>query len=189
MPPRRGLRKMRRTIVLASMLALLLASCGADTDEGKDAEPTGAAGTPSPAITPSSSTSEPSESSPTGISVADLEGTWIGEVPEPGYNAMWSRVVTIGSCEIGATCGRLDDITRDWGSKDKTRKCSIALTYEGFRPDLGAFAFQEDVEAGRCVDALLAIVPLPSGIAIAVEEDAPVHGWATHGVLLLSFTS
>ena len=33
---------MRRTILLLSVVALLLASCSSDTDEGQDAEPTGA---------------------------------------------------------------------------------------------------------------------------------------------------
>jgi dienelactone hydrolase len=56
---------MRRTILLLPLVAMLLASCGSDTDEGLDAEPTGrpqgsAAGSPSTGTATGTTTASPS---------------------------------------------------------------------------------------------------------------------------------
>ena len=177
---------MRRTLLLLSVVALLLGSCGSETDEGQDAEPTGESEA-SGSVSPSPSTGDSSDSSPTGVTVSDLEGIWVGEVVEPAAGATWDRRLTITECEVGAACGRFHDVDRDHGPDKEVVRCTYSLAYEGFAQDLGAFTFQETVESGPCGPARLAVVPMPDGgLTIGVEEYAEQWGWATYGILRVS---
>jgi hypothetical protein len=173
---------MRRTILLLSAVALVLASCGPETDEGQDAEPTGSPEA-SPTTTLGPSPSGAGGTSSTGLTVADLRGAWIGVLVEPAVRTSYALRVTIGRCAPDVSCGRLRIAAVDYAGTGEPLHCEGELTFEGFQEDLGAFAFQETIESGPCADALLAVVPMPGAYAVGVEEHWE-GAWASFGALM-----
>jgi hypothetical protein len=179
-------RKMRRTILLLAVVALVPSSSG--TDEGQDSEPTGASGTSTTA------SSEPSPTAaeltpPTGFTSSDLEGTWVGTVAEPKVDMVWPCRIEIGSCAPGEGCGDMSFATRHYSETGEPMKCTFTLTCEGYQEDLGAFTFAETVRSGGCYPCQLALTPLPSGLALGLEqycEGPGSGGWMTHGYVQLS---
>ena len=163
---------MRRTILLVSLFALLLPAC----DEGDDAK-----ASPSPSTSASPST----EGSIADTALADLEGTWIGELVEPAVRHTYSFRIRFGRCDLGdgEGCADWKATTQNWSeSSGISENCEGTLSY--LRIEGSAFMFQETIESGSCYPSTLAVVPMPGDpFAIGVEEYAEGR-WYTFGALL-----
>jgi hypothetical protein len=161
---------MRRSLLFLSVSALLLASCGSETDEGQDAQPTGAA---------AALASDSKEPSPNGVTVSDLVGTWIGDLVEPAKEATWSLRVTFGECNLGEECGDVRFRVPNW-SQSGSLSCKATLTFEG--TEGSAFMSEETIESGPCFPSRMAFVPMPGAYTIGVQEYAE-GSWYTYGAL------
>jgi len=170
---------MRRSILLVSVVASLLASCAGGDSEEAD---------PSRNTTPEGSV-EPSPSPSPGIdeqSLAMLEGTWTGDMVEPGAAADWSVKVTLEPCASDVLCGTMHWETEDWYHTGRPSTCDWTLAYAGMREpsfQMGDHSFTfdetgtsargsvaEEMGSGSCGDNLLALTPLPDGITLGFEE-------------------
>jgi hypothetical protein len=115
----------------------------------------------------------------------DIEGTWTGDLVETGRRWTWTLQLTIRKCDVGEECGdyRSMLVERPGSApfSPSLSSCEGTLTYLGTKGN--AFMFEETIESGICVYALLSVVPMPGGYAIGVQEYW--HGrWGAFGALL-----
>jgi hypothetical protein len=141
-------------------------------------------------VAPSVAATVPAEPSATpadvrgGFSVADLAGTWTGELVTPWTGPDWesdpskdttSRLsLEIGACTLGASCGTWKAATDDVAGTGKPMACEGTLTYTGPFEDRAAFAFSESVTpsgvTANCAPSTLVLTPFSGGTRAAVEE-------------------
>ena len=145
-----------RATTLLLFVTLLLASCRSADDAGQRAPTIG-------------STEARPGASVNGVTVAELEGTWIGELVEPQLKDTWSMQLVLRECDRDEECGGLRA-----KMKGEPLTCVFGLIYEGIQG--GAFIFRETVESGPCSPARGAIVPTPDGRAIAFQPDPVGRG-------------
>jgi hypothetical protein len=110
-----------------------------------------------------------------GVTVADLEGTWIGSLVEPSSRDTWSMRLTVGRCALGKECGT-------WEAKVQGEmvRCEGTLTYRGIGGRY--FLFEETVGSGPCAAASPMGITQMLGGAIVVQEFSGDR--RTHGVLV-----
>ncbi|MEW6058755.1 MAG: hypothetical protein AB1551_01195 [Actinomycetota bacterium] len=168
---------MRRTILLLAAGALVMSACSGGSEEGQGTQTT------TPEASAETYWPETGSWESGGFTVEDLVETWIGEGVEPARNTTYSYRVTIRQCDPGESCGDLRIATRNFAGTGKPLSCKGTLTYLGTQDH--AFVFQEDIDSGICANALLALMPMPSGLTLGVEEYWE-GGWGSHGVLRMS---
>ncbi len=189
-------------VVAVALLATLAAGAvmvGSRLAPAVDVAPTAAPLPSTPALLPAA-----------GFTVADLAGTWTGEVLMPGFvspeasitpakDTTFTTSVTIGACAPGATCGSVSYATRDWTGSGKPLSCSGSLKYRGPYEGGSGFAFEEAIssrsgapvgpeQAQACSNNILVLTPLASGATVGVEEREGGMAWQDYGVLAKSAT-
>ena len=145
---------MRRTVLLA-IFALVLASCGGDTEESEQAEGTSPRASTSASATTGSATASPTPE-PNVVLPSDLLGTWSGDVVDPGWEkgpmhsteykrTVWSLTVTLQECDADGRCGYETMATQNYGlvggpltcgdsrGRWRARTCGLFLVREGWR--------------------------------------------------------
>ena len=192
---------MRRTTLVAAV-ALLLASCGSDTDEGQDAQPTGA---PQASASVSTATGSPTASptpEPNVVLPSDLVGRWTGDVVDPGWEqsalhateyerTVWSITVTLQECYADGRCGYETMATQDFGLVGGPYECRYDLYYVATDSGTNTTTFDEyvvlDASGPVCLGVYTrgraALTPRPDGETLRFRGGIYGTEYGPRGVL------